>query len=477
MNGYAYADNNPSTNSDPTGTRCWPGEAGECHNGDGVDRRPNADGHGYTVHDSNGRPTARSGNSTGGGWVAGHPSGPTREQILEQKAKEMRARVAAAQGRIKNALLSIVKIAADELGITAGIDCVTKGDLGACGETVLNIAMSFVGGVAAKILSKYGAPWKWAKGGRLAKRLWKLGGEVVSAVKDFVKAGKEARAAERALNVERLAAKAARVCNSFVAGTKVRLVDGSLKDISAIRPGDKVLAIDARTGKSSSATVSASISGTSYVNLAKILVAGKRGERGGTVVSTEHHLFRDKLSGQWVRADQIEKGQQLETVDREGGGVVGVASLPGHPRVFDITVTDLHNFYVMAGTVAVLVHNSGPGECKISGPYHRVASKTQTAEDMGNIVESGELWGRTARGGGRPAVQAYPGPLPEGKVGFEFYTEATPSEYPWTNAGRMKPGFAYAQWHAGNEGVRLSEDEDFAMIDIILTRVTYPGIG
>ncbi|MCP2337364.1 RHS repeat-associated core domain-containing protein [Actinomadura rupiterrae] len=361
MNSYAYADNNPSTNSDPTGTRCWPGEQGECHNGDGVNRQPNAHGPGYTVRDDDGNVIARSGNSNGGGWAAGHPTGPTREQLLEQKAKEMRARVAAAQGRLKNALLGIVKIAADELGITAGIDCVTKGDFGACGETVLNIAMSFAGGIAAKILSKYGAPWKWAKGARLAKRLWKLAGEAVTAIKDFIKAGKEARTAERALEAERRIAKVAKSCpiNSFPGNAKVLLANGRIKNISQVQPGDKVLAANVKTGKTGTSQVTGTISGTRYVKLIKVSFFDSKALRGSTVTATEHHLFWDREAQQWLRADELSPGRKLLDSDGNEVRVTSVDEVPGHPRVHDITVADTHSFYVSAGGVFVLAHNCG----------------------------------------------------------------------------------------------------------------------
>ncbi|MFC5751275.1 RHS repeat domain-containing protein, partial [Actinomadura rugatobispora] len=116
LNGYAYANNSPATNTDPDGLMCHSIEGKiECFNGDGVNRQPTKDGKGYRVV---GRPN---------GWAPGfyaprRSSGPSaaevRAQLLEAAAAAMRARVAGAQARIANAAKVLAKIAADELGIT-----------------------------------------------------------------------------------------------------------------------------------------------------------------------------------------------------------------------------------------------------------------------------------------------------------------------------------------------------------------------
>ncbi|MGC4969099.1 hypothetical protein ACLQ2H_24250 [Streptomyces globisporus] len=62
--------------------------------------------------------------------------------------------------------------------------------MGACGETLLNIAGSFAGGLAGKMLAKYGTPWNWAKGAKLAKRVVNLVGDLVGGAKDYWNASK-----------------------------------------------------------------------------------------------------------------------------------------------------------------------------------------------------------------------------------------------------------------------------------------------
>jgi len=60
------------------------------------------------------------------------------------------------------------------------------------------------------------------------------------------------------------------------------------------------------------------------------------------------------------------------------------------------------------------------------GPFHRRETPTQTKEDAVLQTQSGEIWGKTPRGGNLPTVQAYAGNLPGGR-GIEFHTEIEPN--------------------------------------------------
>src|SRR4051812_2769551 len=59
------------------------------------------------------------------------------------------------------------------------------------------------------------------------------------------------------------------------------------------------------------------------------------------------------------------------------------------------------------------------------GPFCRWETETQTREVARMQEESGEVWGRTPRGGFEPTVQAYIGPL-KNRRGIEFITEIAP---------------------------------------------------
>jgi hypothetical protein len=90
------------------------------------------------------------------------------------------------------------------------------------------------------------------------------------------------------------------------------------------------------------------------------------------------------------------------------------------------------------------------------GPFHRLESPTQTIEVAIEQVASGEVWGRTPRGGMVPVVQAYPLGMPDARRGIEFstpinpYPNGSPFEVRWylgRSPGveeRVRQGQAYA---------------------------------
>ncbi|MGJ5797675.1 RHS repeat domain-containing protein [Streptomyces europaeiscabiei] len=121
-----------------------------------------------------------------------------------------------------------------------------------------------------------------------------------------------------------------------------------------------------------------------------------------------------------------------------------------------------------AGTKALTAGKSLPeGPVTLYGPFHRLASGTQTVENSRAIAESGELWGMTPRWGGNATAQAHRGPIPSNaKPGsMEFYTTVKPKPQ-----NRTPPG--YVSWEAGvEEGIKTftKDGEEWASIPIIVT--------
>jgi hypothetical protein len=79
------------------------------------------------------------------------------------------------------------------------------------------------------------------------------------------------------------------------------------------------------------------------------------------------------------------------------------------------------------------------------------------------ICASNELWGRPRRNffaGLFPAVKAWDGPLPDGIVGVEFYTDVPPD--PWSVPG-------WPEWTQGQPGVAVLEKDELVAIKIIVT--------
>lgn len=98
--------------------------------------------------------------------------------------------------------------------------------------------------------------------------------------------------------------------------------------------------------------------------------------------------------------------------------------------------------------------------------FNRRESPTQTPEIAVKQVASGEIWGRRPMGGMTPTVQAYIGPLQDGRRGIEFDTAV--ALHP--NGSPIE-----ARWYLGiTVGVqqRFSESgEEFACIPASVTNL------
>ncbi|MEU6278961.1 RHS repeat-associated core domain-containing protein [Streptomyces sp. NPDC047028] len=335
INGYAYANNSPVTYNDASGLRLanCVGGWNECGPGPSKHR-------GAWTDDPGGQPMSKSG---------GHSTYTTAQaeadvaKIDEDSAKQKAIAIAKELG----------KIAADELGITDALDCFTTGALGACGNTALNVVSSFLGGgPLAKLAKKY--LLRWDKAAALAKRVWGLGKKLLSTFKDWQKSRKEAKRLEEA-------ATACKV-NSFTPETLVLMADGSRKKIADIRIGDKVLATDPETGKTKTETVTAEIKGTGLKHLVKVTVDtdGKKGSKTASVTATDGHPFWVPALHAWLPATGLKSGEWLRTSTGTRVRITAVAHWTAlTATVRNLTVSELHTYYVLAGATPVLVHNDG----------------------------------------------------------------------------------------------------------------------
>jgi RHS repeat-associated protein len=144
---------------------------------------------------------------------------------------------------------------------------------------------------------------------------------------------------------------------SFTAATRVRLADGKYKAIGELKPGDKVLATDIKTGKTYAETVTAVIvhHDTDLYDLTIRI-----GARTAVIHTTSSHLFWDVDGHRWIAADALPRDARLVTPGRgtaivEGGHVPHLSA----GWMWDLTVLPSHDFYVLADTTPVLVHNAG----------------------------------------------------------------------------------------------------------------------
>ncbi|NUT32694.1 MAG: DNRLRE domain-containing protein [Hamadaea sp.] len=160
---------------------------------------------------------------------------------------------------------------------------------------------------------------------------------------------------------------AAKSCkNSFVPATPVLMADGSTKAIEDVEVGDEVLATDPQTGRTEPKPVTALIVGEGAKHLVEITVDldGAEGAATGVVIATTNHPVWVDDEGRWVDAGEVEIGDDLRTPDGDTVEVVAVKEWTEVLRVHNLSVDDIHTYYVAAGGEPVLVHNcTGSSTC------------------------------------------------------------------------------------------------------------------
>lgn len=214
-----------------------------------------------------------------------------------------------------------------------------------------------------------------AAGGYLGKFIAPAAGKIVSAVrsalKPAAKTGSSFRAAGSAVrpaasasrpvssasgNAQQQAASCA--VNSFVPGTLVLLADGSKAPIQALKIGDKVLATDPVTGKSTAEPVIATIIGTGEKDLVTVSTTSPGGKTG-VVVATAGHPFWVGDRHEWVDAGDLATGDWLRTSAGTWVQVTAVQHDHREQTVHNLTINTTHTYYVYAGDTAILTHNCG----------------------------------------------------------------------------------------------------------------------
>lgn len=129
-------------------------------------------------------------------------------------------------------------------------------------------------------------------------------------------------------------------------------------------------------------------------DLFEVEVVGQGGS--STLETTAGHPFWDVSRGGWVRADQLGVGDVLASADGRRVRVGGVQATPGAADRWDLSVEVDHDFFVLAGSVPVLVHNCpiNPGNATNSGDeFVNLASQARTTHILqGDATGGGHLW-------------------------------------------------------------------------------------
>lgn len=330
VNGYAYADNNPVANSDPTGNLCTNGPDGMCHTGPHYSD-PSTDRHGsvnvptYGYSDNQ----AGEGNSYYSTTPSINPSGnPTFQSWTTQAGNaEITRKAHPGTGFLANGLLGLIQFIKHPISSTEQIvadtgksflNCISHGDISDCVNTAATALYGL--GVAAKLaeLSKL-------------RTLAKLD----AADTEGTTAGDLAKSCG----------------NSFTSDTPVTMADGSTKLIKDVKVGDKVLATDPQTGQTKAEPVVALIRHSGVHAMVLVTLAN-----GSVLDATGGHKIWDATQATFVDADQLRAGDKIET---ENGALITIADLTSYSAdltAYNLQISTIHTYY--AGTTPVLVHNS-----------------------------------------------------------------------------------------------------------------------
>ncbi|WP_329062542.1 polymorphic toxin-type HINT domain-containing protein [Streptomyces sp. NBC_01429] len=156
----------------------------------------------------------------------------------------------------------------------------------------------------------------------------------------------------------------------FLAGTEVLMADGKTKKIEDVQLGDEVWATDPETGESGLRKVTRLIVTEDDKHFNTLSIATEDGIE--ELTATYEHPFWSPSEGRWLGASELQAGMALLADDGTAVIVTGNHAFTKRATTYNLTVDDLHTYYVLAGETPVLVHNSnGCPTGRLSDPLPR----------------------------------------------------------------------------------------------------------
>ncbi|TWV53460.1 hypothetical protein FRZ03_09925 [Streptomyces misionensis] len=187
---------------------------------------------------------------------------------------------------------------------------------------------------------------------------------------------------------------------SFSPSTPVLMAGGKTKAIGKIKTGDKVESADPETGKHKGARTVQHIWINHDKDLLDVTVRDKNGHKA-TLHTTANHPFWNDTSHSWKPAGELRRGNALNTADDGHAYVVRTRVTPGTADRWNLTVQQLHTYYVVAGGTPILVHNTDvPESCPVTysklpkDAGHRLDYELRDKD--GNLKVAGGLWSGNA---------------------------------------------------------------------------------
>ncbi|MEU9235141.1 polymorphic toxin-type HINT domain-containing protein [Streptomyces subrutilus] len=340
MNGYTYSNGNPISRADPTGLESCFGH-GYCGGG--------GDTNGSYLHKKDPKPpTPPKGNGEG-------PKNKGKDCGIFSKCNWNKTVKSANKFWNENKVM-IVSITTE---IVVGTACVATATAAGIGTGGAGFALAagcgaLAGAAGAAVANMMDDKADHSTMGVLSDMaegaLWGAAGG---------SAGAAAAPAAKAV-----ASKVKCLVNSFAAGTLVLMADGTTKPIEDLEPGEEVLATDPETGETAAKEITATISGEGVKNLVEVAVDsdGNPETPAGNITATDKHPFWVIDTAKWTDATDLRPGNWLRT---DGGAQVQIVEVKRRAArlatVYNLSVSDIHTYYVLAGARPVLVHNCNRG--------------------------------------------------------------------------------------------------------------------
>ncbi|WP_460707501.1 polymorphic toxin-type HINT domain-containing protein [Myceligenerans halotolerans] len=343
-NGYAYANNNPTTYSDPSGL-LW-GEAGDFFEGawsgvkgkakdawDGVKAIPGAISSGVSNAWNTTKRCLGGGGSSLRGLIAARDACRSTAQGIASYLTGWWLVTGVA-----SYASSVVKDTIDRTRDAA--EATLRGDWQAVGEAYGQQVWTNTE-IALEVVGTKGVGAGSAASARAAQAL---------AAANRAKALKQSAVEAAARNQNNLAANtAARAC-SFTGATLVLMADGSKKPIKDVQVGDEVIASDPETGEQQAREVT-------HVFVHEDTVTDLALDEGTVLGTTEDHPFWSVTDQRFERADELTAGERVLTVDGRTLTVGGLRYATSRTALaFNLEVDGIHTYHV--GEQEVLVHNA-----------------------------------------------------------------------------------------------------------------------
>ncbi|GEK17052.1 Hint domain-containing protein [Cellulomonas persica] len=330
-------------------------------------------------------------------------------------------------------------------------DMVVGGVLGAAGGVIGKAVAPIAKTLAASVSNSVRTATAKA-GGAVASAARKAGDAVKTVAKRATSTARSA-GSKAASSADDALEGGACALMSFAADTRVLLADGTTKPIAEIEVGDEVLAADPVDGTQAGKPVEAvHVHDDALVDLVV---------DGAVLRTSEDYPFWSVTDQQFERADHLTPGEEVltatgTTATIDGLDVANSRYAPAH----NLTITDLHTYYVLAGNTATLVHNCGQAAEAAGGGARSVVASTDvvttpsamdglTASQVDDLARNAGYEVLPGRAGAANPATRYYAPGTNRSVGFRVLPEGV------TGQSGVKAG-PYLRFFGGpNAGQRI----------------------